>query len=119
MLNEIINQSSALILFLVIVFVVYIFSKYEPKMRLKIAELEALQIVQRLEQDMQNCRNLDQLDRLDDFIPKIIDEIRKKVHDTDKYATRLFIAYNNRRFEIINVEHPGIEQQYIPYLSNY
>ena len=118
-MEQIINiqEHSAFILFMVIVLIVWIISRYEPKMSLKIAELDLLQQVQRLEADFENCRNLEQLDRLEKFIDTISDNAKKVVSNPKVFSERRDRAYENKHGDRINDTHPGIEQYLIPFLT--
>lgn len=116
-MEQIIFQYGAFILFLVIVFIVWVFSKYEPRMKLKLAELDILQQVQRLEADFENARDLEQLDRLEKFIEIITANAKGVVSDPQKFNDRLYRAYWCKHWDLINIEAPGIPQYLIPFLT--
>lgn len=111
------HEYSAFILFLVIVFIVWLVSKYEPKMSLKIAELDILQQVQRLEADFENARDLAQLDRLEGFIEILTANAKKRILDPTKYNKRLYTAYWNKHWSLVNEDYQGLPQNLIPFLT--
>lgn len=102
-------------LFLIIVFIVWVVSKYSPRLEQKIAELDVLESVRRLESDIENARDLHQLDRLENFIYVIHDHAKKTTNDPNKYSKRLLDKFHSRYWTLVN-DYPGVPQQYLPYV---
>jgi len=113
----VLTNYSAFILFLVIVLLVWIVSKYEPKIKLKIAEEDILEQVKRLEADFENARDLEQLDRLEKFIEIIHDKAKSVVKDPEPFSKRLYRAYWTKHWDLVNTDYQGLPQSLIPFLT--
>lgn len=117
-MEQIISNYGAFILFLVIVFIVWLFSKYLPVMKVRLSEMEVNDWIKRLESDMKHCPTLESLDRLEKKGDLVIEKAKSMVADTKPYEDRLMRAYNNRHWYLINeYTRPGISQSLIPFLT--
>lgn len=115
--NFINEYGSFLLLIAVISLVVYAETKYRPKMMARVAALDVERWISRLEYDMQICTSLERLDHIDFLSEKVLDTAKGMVSDIKPYADRLLKAYYNKRFDLVNIEHAGCYQSYLPFLS--
>lgn len=118
-MQNIISENALFILFLVIVFVVWVITKYSPKMENRIAELDVQATVERLEYDILNARDIQQLDKLEKFIDVAYQKAKATTGNAPAYYKRLIKAYNTRFWDLVNTEAPGLPQELIPFISNY
>lgn len=118
MLNEITNQLPGILLLIAIIAFTIWVNKYNIRVWAQISEQDVLNDVLRLEESMKNAWSLKRLDSLEDEIKAVVDMAKEKAPKYWKeYSKRLCNAYNNKWFHLVNIEHPGIEQSLIPYLS--
>jgi len=117
-MEQIISNNGIFCLFLLIVAIVYIEARHNPKMMRKVAEMAASDRTSVLIANIKHQRRMVDLKNLLPEIHATCLYNKATTKHADDLNTRIWNEYYGQRYYLICTEHPEVEQNLLPYLVN-